>query len=448
MAQGKYLLKVSGCQMSFHDAEILGGLLQGAGYTATEDPAEADVIIFQTCCVRETAERKIYGQINELRGLKRKKPDLIIGLTGCLAQKDRENALKRCPHLDFVLGTQRLGDLPEVLAGLAEARQGIVDVDEEANLEGLPIARGEGVRAYINVTYGCNNFCSYCIVPYVRGREKSRPPEIVLAEVREAVAEGYKEVMLLGQNVNTYGRDLGESVTFAGLLRAVNKVEGLSRIRYMTSHPRDFTEEMIRAVQESDKVCEHFHLPLQAGSDRVLARMNRGYTRSHYLDLIEKVRSLVPGASITTDLIVGFPGETEEDFQATLEIVEKIRFDAAYTFMFSPREGTVAATLPDQVPAAVKKERLSRLNAVQNAISRELNESLVGKTVEVLVEGPSKSNPSFLAGRTRTNKLVHFAGPETLSGQLVPVRIRRAFTWTLQGTLVAEGNLATEVSQT
>jgi tRNA-2-methylthio-N6-dimethylallyladenosine synthase len=426
--------------MSFHDAEVLAGLLKQAGYTEAAAPAEADVIVFQTCCVRETAERKLYGQVNELRGLKREKPGLIVGLAGCLAQKDREKALQRCPHLDFVLGTQRLGDLPQILAALRDGCQGIVDVDEGANLEGLPIARAEGVRAYVNISYGCNNFCTYCIVPYVRGPEKSRPPAAVLAEVEEAAQAGYREVMLLGQNVNTYGRDLEEPTDFAALLRRVDKVPRLARIRYMTSHPRDFTEEMIRAVRETEKVCEHFHLPLQAGSNRILAAMNRGYTRERYLELVAKVRSLVPGASITTDLIVGFPGETEEDFQATLDMVERVRFDAAYTFIFSPREGTRAATLPGQVTAAVKKERLARLNALQNRISRELNEALVGRVAEILVEGPSKNNPDRLAGRTRTNKLVHFAGPESLRGEQVKVRIKRAFTWTLDGDLVTPPN--------
>ncbi|BCV25033.1 tRNA (N6-isopentenyl adenosine(37)-C2)-methylthiotransferase MiaB [Gelria sp. Kuro-4] len=440
MARGKFLLKVAGCQMSFHDAEVLAGLLKQAGYTEAAAPAEADVIVFQTCCVRETAERKLYGQVNELRGLKREKPGLIVGLAGCLAQKDREKALQRCPHLDFVLGTQRLGDLPQILAALRDGCQGIVDVDEGANLEGLPIARAEGVRAYVNISYGCNNFCTYCIVPYVRGPEKSRPPAAVLAEVEEAAQAGYREVMLLGQNVNTYGRDLEEPTDFAALLRRVDKVPQLARIRYMTSHPRDFTEEMIRAVRETEKVCEHFHLPLQAGSNRILAAMNRGYTRERYLKLVAKVRSLVPGASITTDLIVGFPGETEEDFQATLDMVERVRFDAAYTFIFSPREGTRAATLPGQVTAAVKKERLARLNALQNRISRELNEALVGRVVEILVEGPSKNNPDRLAGRTRTNKLVHFTGPASLRGEQVKVRIKRAFTWTLDGDLVTPPN--------
>ncbi|MGB9825363.1 MAG: tRNA (N6-isopentenyl adenosine(37)-C2)-methylthiotransferase MiaB, partial [Desulfofundulus sp.] len=361
MVQGKYLLKVAGCQMSFHDAEVLSGLLRRAGYTETTDTAEADVIIFQTCCVRERAERKIYGQINELGRLKRNKPDLIIGMAGCLAQKDKEKVLERCPQVDFVLGTQRLGDLPGILAALREGSSGIVAVEEEGNLEGLPLKRADGVRAYVNVSYGCNNFCTYCIVPYVRGPERSRRPEAVLAEVEEAVREGYPEVMLLGQNVNTYGRDLDGPISFAWLLRAVDKVDGLVRVRYTTSHPRDFTEDIIRAVKDTEKVCEHFHLPLQAGSDRILARMNRGYTAGHYLRLIEKIRSLIPEASITTDLIVGFPGETEEDFQATLDMVEKVRFDAAYTFMFSPREGTAAATLPEQIPLATKKERLSRL---------------------------------------------------------------------------------------
>lgn len=436
VGQGKYLIKVFGCQMSFHDAEMLSGLLDEAGYQEVSDPSDADVIIFQTCCVREGAERRIYGQIDELRALKRSRPNLIIGMSGCLAEKDKEAALERCPHLDFVLGTQRLGDLPEILMALAEERQGIVSVGEGTNLSPLPISRSKGVRAYVNIAYGCNNFCSYCIVPYVRGRERSRMPGDVLAEVRAAVAEGFPEVMLLGQNVNTYGRDLDERVDFVALLQAVDKVEGLQRIRYMTSHPRDFTEKMIWAVKETDKVCEHFHLPIQAGSDRVLEWMNRGYTTQHYLSLVDKVRSIVPNASITTDIIVGFPGEEEPDFQSTLDLVQTVQFDAAYTFVYSPREGTAAAIMPGQVTTEEKKERLSRLNALQAGISRRRNEALLGETVEVLVEGESKNNAQVLTGRTRTNKLVHFVGPKGLTGRLVKVNVVRAHTWTLDGVLI------------
>lgn len=436
MTTGKFLLKVSGCQMSFRDAETLAGQLQQAGYTATDSETNADVIIFQTCCVRDTAERKIYGQINQLKALKKERPDLIIGMTGCLAQKDQNKVLKLCPHVDFVLGTQRLGELAQVLANLSTNRHRIVDTQEDGNLESLPLVRAKGVRAYVNITYGCSNFCTYCIVPYVRGPERSREPEAIITEVKEAITSGYKEIMLLGQNVNTYGKDLDGKTDFVNLLQTLDNLPGLSRVRYMTSHPRDFTNDMIRAVRDSGTVCEHFHLPIQSGSNRILSLMNRGYTREYYLDLVKTIKTLVPEASITTDFIVGFPGETDEDFADTLDLLEKARFDAAYTFIFSPRQGTKAATLPKQVPSRVKKERLSRLNAVQSRVSRDINQSLLGKKVQILVEGPSKNNPEKLSGRTRTNKLVHFSGSQELIGQLVTVCIKRAFTWTLHGELL------------
>lgn len=433
MTTGKYLLKVSGCQMSFHDAEILAGQLQQAGYIPTRNETEADVIIFQTCCVRETAERKIYGQINQLKAIKKNKPDLIIGMTGCLAQKDQDRVFELCPHVDFVLGTNRLGELRSIIKALSTERHKIIDASPEGELEHLPQARAKGVRAYVNITYGCNNFCSYCIVPYVRGPERSRQPEAIVDEVREAIANGYKEIMLLGQNVNTYGRDLKGKNNFVKLLQTLDQLPGLARIRYMTSHPRDFTEDMIRTIKDSRAVCEHFHLPIQSGSNRILSLMNRGYTREHYFSLIKSIRTLIPEASITTDLIVGFPGEKDEDFEATIDLVKKVQFDAAYTFIFSPREGTKAATMPEQIPSKLKKERLRHLNAVQNHISRNINQTLVGQDMEILVEGPSKNNPNTLSGRTRTNKLVHFSSPENLVGQLITARITRAFTWTLHG---------------
>ena len=356
MAARKYMLKISGCQMSFRDAETLAGQLQMAGYLPTNNEAEADIIIFQTCCVREAAERKTYGQINQLKGLKEKQTDLVIGMSGCLAQKDQKKVFELCPQVDFILGTFQLGQLSEVLKQLAAGHRHISFVtEEEESLENLPTARAEGIRAHINITYGCNNFCTYCIVPYVRGPERSRQPGLILTETKKAIEEGYKEIMLLGQNVNTYGQDLAGESNFVSLLKTLDCLSGLKRIRYMTSHPRDFTKEMISAIRDSSTVCEHFHLPIQSGSNRILSLMNRGYTREHYLKLVDSIRNMIPQASITTDLIVGFPGETDADFAATLDLVEKVRFDAAYTFMFSPREGTKAATFDNQIPAAIKR---------------------------------------------------------------------------------------------
>ncbi|MFY9603231.1 MAG: tRNA (N6-isopentenyl adenosine(37)-C2)-methylthiotransferase MiaB, partial [bacterium] len=419
----KYHIRTYGCQMNERDSETLAGILADLGYTRTASVEEADLILFNTCCVRETAERKIYGRLNELRPLKKKRPDLLIGVGGCMAQKDKERVLTKAPHVDFVFGTHNIQELPELISKAAALSEPLVQVWEEGQvpLVDLPAQREGKLKAYVTITYGCTNFCTYCIVPYVRGKERSRPPQDIIQEVTELAQEGYKEVTLLGQNVNTYGRDLGKGVSFAQLLREVNQVEGIQRIRYTTSHPRDFTAEIIAAVRDCDKVCEHFHLPIQAGSNRILQRMNRGYTREEYLQLVERIREEVPDCSITTDIIVGFPGEEEEDFAATLDIVRQVRFDNAFTFVFSPRSGTPAAKMKEQVPEDVKKERLNRLMELQDRISRDINEELRGKELEVLVEGTSKKEEKILTSRTRTNKLVLFPGEEDLMGELVTV---------------------------
>lgn len=434
----KYHIRTYGCQMNERDSETLAGILADLGYTRTASVEEADLILFNTCCVRETAERKIYGRLNELRPLKKKRPDLLIGVGGCMAQKDKERVLTKAPHVDFVFGTHNIQELPELISKAAALSEPLVQVWEEGQvpLVDLPAQREGKLKAYVTITYGCTNFCTYCIVPYVRGKERSRPPQDIIQEVTELAQEGYKEVTLLGQNVNTYGRDLGTGVSFAQLLREVNQVEGIQRIRYTTSHPRDFTAEIIAAVRDCDKVCEHFHLPIQAGSNRILQRMNRGYTREEYLQLVERIREEVPDCSITTDIIVGFPGEEEEDFAATLDIVRQVRFDNAFTFVFSPRSGTPAAKMKEQVPEDVKKERLNRLMELQDRISRDINEELRGKELEVLVEGTSKKEEKILTSRTRTNKLVLFPGEEDLMGELVTVRITRPQTWNLYGELV------------
>lgn len=434
----KYHIRTYGCQMNERDSETLAGILADLGYTRTASVEEADLILFNTCCVRETAERKIYGRLNELRPLKKKRPDLLIGVGGCMAQKDKERVLTKAPHVDFVFGTHNIQELPELISKAAALSEPLVQVWEEGQvpLVDLPAQREGKLKAYVTITYGCTNFCTYCIVPYVRGKERSRPPQDIIQEVTQLAQEGYKEVTLLGQNVNTYGRDLGKGVSFAQLLREVNQVEGIQRIRYTTSHPRDFTAEIIAAVRDCDKVCEHFHLPIQAGSNRILQRMNRGYTREEYLQLVERIREEVPDCSITTDIIVGFPGEEEEDFAATLDIVRQVRFDNAFTFVFSPRSGTPAAKMKEQVPEDVKKERLNRLMELQDRISRDINEELRGKELEVLVEGTSKKEEKILTSRTRTNKLVLFPGEEDLMGELVTVRITRPQTWNLYGELV------------
>ena len=423
--------------MNERDSETIAGILVGLGYERAASEKTADLIIFNTCCVRETAERKAYGRLNALKRLKRKNPALLIGVGGCMAQKDRERVLSSAAHVDFVFGTHNIQELPEILQEAIMAREPIVQVWEEARgIKELPSQRAKGVSAYVTITHGCTNYCSYCIVPYVRGRELSRRPEDIISEVGQLMGKGYREITLLGQNVNTYGRDLGGNFTFARLLRDINGVAGLQRLRYTTSHPRDFSPAIIEAVRDCDKVCEHFHLPLQAGSNLILKKMNRGYTREEYLQLIGKVRELVPDSSITTDIIVGFPGETEEDFAATLDMIRRVRFDNAFTFIFSPRSGTPAAVMPGQVPLAIKKERLNRLMTLQDRISRDKNEKLRGKEVEVLVEGTSKKREDILTGRTRTNKLVLFTGTREIIGKMVQVKITRPQTWNLYGELI------------
>ncbi len=440
-----YSLITYGCQMNEHDSEILAGILQEMGYRKARVPEEADLILLNTCCVRESAERKVYGKIGELKRLKQRRPDLIIGVCGCMTQqKDLARRMsRRAPHVDLIIGTHNLHELPRLLEEVKECRgEPRVEVWESESelVENLPAVREEGVRAWVTIMYGCNNYCAYCIVPYVRGRERSRRPEDITREVEELGRRGFKEVTLLGQNVNAYGRDLEGDVDFADLLARLDTVPGVERIRYTTSHPRDFNQKMIDVVAASRKVCEHFHLPVQAGSNETLRRMNRGYTREQYLELAAAIRGRIPGASITTDIIVGFPGETEEQFAETLDLVRRVEFDNAFTFMYSPRSGTAAARMPEQLPLPVKKDRLQRLMEVQYPITRRKNEAPVGETVELLVEGTSKANPARLTGRTRTNRIVLFPGDAALAGEMVMVEITSARTWTLEGRVKTRGS--------
>ncbi len=429
-----------GCQMNQRDSEMMADLLQEAGYEPVAQEEEAGVIILDTCCVREKAENKVYGKLGQIEGLKSSNPDLVIAVTGCMVQQPgvAEKIRQQAPYVDLLLGTGNLQELPQLIEEIKAMHRPRVVVGEQEGpvVEDLPRRRARGAQAFVTITYGCNNFCTYCIVPYVRGRERSRRPENIIKEVKELVDQGVIEVTLLGQNVNSYGRDLENGINFAGLLERVNDVEGLKRIRYVTSHPRDFTPELVTTISQLDKVCEHVHLPVQAGSNRILELMHRGYTREHYLELVADLRRQIPGISLTTDLIVGFPGETEADFEDTLDLVARVQFDNAFTFMFSPRRGTEAAIMPGQLPTATKKERLKRLMELQNRISLAKNEALVGQEVEILVEGPSKTDPDQLSGRTRTNKLVIFPGDQSLTGRLVKVRLTRAQTWLLKGEMV------------
>ena len=429
---------VYGCQMNFSDAERMEGQLATLGYERTEDIARADLILLNTCCVRETAEDKVYGKIGEIKHIKRANPALIFGITGCMAQKEGEALIRRAPHIDFVLGTNKVHELKATVRQLESARRGpVVDVllGDAPLPENVPIERTGRLSAWVPIMYGCNNFCTYCIVPYVRGREHSRRPEDVVREVEEAAAQGFKEITLLGQNVNSYGRD-HKLASFAELLLMVDAVKGVERVRYMTSHPKDLSDAVIDAVRQGRHICPHFHLPVQHGSDRILRAMNRVYRKDAYRSLVERIRAAVPDASLTTDLIVGFPGETEEDFGELLDFLREIRYDAAYTFLYSKRSGTPAATMEAQVEDSVKKERLHRLMEVQNEISLEKNAALKGTVQEVLAEGPSRTDEDVWTGRTGTNKIVLWRkkGQET-EGDIVRVRITQPQTWVLKGEL-------------
>lgn len=437
--QQTYFVYTYGCQANAADSEQLAAQLQQAGYTAAAQPDTADLIIVNTCCVRESAERKIYGKIGELKKWKTADPDRIIGVAGCLAQKDKEKLFVRAPHLDFVMGTFTVGRLLENINQVKLKREHVLSVWEQVEeTKRLRPALSGKMTAWVPIMYGCNNFCTYCIVPYVRGRERSRSVPEIMAEIAGLARQGVKEITLLGQNVNSYGKDGGVDADFADLLRAADGINGIERIRYMTSHPRDLNQRVIDAVKNGRAICEHFHLPVQSGSDPILKAMNRGYSIADYRKLARAIRQAVPECSLTTDLIVGFPGETEALFAETLAFVREIEFDAAYTFLYSPRSGTPAAAMPEQIPAVVKKERLQALMDVQNEISLAINQRLTGKIVEVLAEGPSKNDPGAFVGRTRTNKIVIWqANGREKAGALVPVRIEKAQTWVLKGKAVS-----------
>ncbi|MBQ6759709.1 MAG: tRNA (N6-isopentenyl adenosine(37)-C2)-methylthiotransferase MiaB [Selenomonadaceae bacterium] len=423
-----------GCQMNVADSERMAGLLRQIGYSLTDDLDAADLILINTCCVRATAEDKVFGQIGRFKTLKRQKPALILGVTGCMAQKEGADLLKRAPHVDFVLGTGQSSEVARVVQSIELERKHVVDtsnVSGDIPSEVYPL-RGGQVSTFVPIMYGCNNFCTYCIVPYVRGRERSRKPNEIIAEVKQAVAEGFKEITLLGQNVNSYAGGM----TFAELLAAVDKVAGVERLRFMTSHPKDLSDELIAAIAGGEHICEHIHLPVQYGSDKILRRMNRVYSVEGYLRLVEKIRAAIPNVSLTTDLIVGFPGETEEDFKETLNFIRAVEFDAAFTFIYSRRSGTPAATFANQIDDETKHRRLNELMTVQNAISLAKNRALIDSVVEVLVEGASKTDDKIYTGRTRSNKLILFAHGSERAGDLVNVRITQAQTWLLKGDVI------------
>ncbi|NLZ54671.1 MAG: tRNA (N6-isopentenyl adenosine(37)-C2)-methylthiotransferase MiaB [Thermoanaerobacteraceae bacterium] len=435
----KYKILTWGCQMNIHDSETIAGILQKMGYCLADTLKEADVIILNTCCVRENAERKVYGRIAQLKQFKLRNPNLILAVSGCMVQQPHvvEYISEKMPYVDILFGIKNVHKLPELIENSKQAKLPVVEVMGNSEIEeNLPIERMDNSKAWVTITYGCNNFCSYCIVPYVRGREKSRRPEDIIKEVEGLAREGFIEINLLGQNVNSYGKDLINPASFHELLRKINDVDGISRIRFLTSHPKDLSDELILAMKDCEKVCEHIHLPVQAGSNRILSKMNRKYTREHYISLIKKLRDAIPNIAITTDIIVGFPGETEEDFLDTLNLVKEVEFDSAFTFMYSKRKGTPAAEMPNQIDDEIKKDRLNRLMRVQDAITASKNMELKGTIQEVLVEGISRGNIKRLSGRSRTNKLVNFEGTEDLVGKLVNVKITEPHTWSLLGKIL------------
>ena len=433
-----------GCQMNSSDSERYAGQLEELGYTMTEDAELADVILMNTCCVRETAEDKVLGKIGEFKHLKARNNDLIIAVTGCMAQEWQERLFKRAPHLDLVIGTHNIHKLIDLIKEREEKRGHALATDMDGNVfYDIPTRRFQKFFAWVPIMNGCNKFCTYCIVPYVRGREVSRPLEEIVEEVRNLADEGYKEITLLGQNVNSYGLDFKDGTDFSALLYAVEEIDGIERVRYMTSHPKDMTFAMVDAIAQCSKVVTHLHLPVQSGSTELLKKMNRGYSAEHYLELIEYVREKIPDVALTTDLIVGFPGETEDMFQDTLKLLKKVRYDMAYTFIYSPRTGTPAATMGNQVPQEVKSDRLRRLMAMQNEISLACNKEMEGRDYEVIVEGPTKNDENHWFGRTSGNKMIIWENDGALAvGDTVPVHVDKGQTWVLKGhTLKQEAHI-------
>jgi tRNA-2-methylthio-N6-dimethylallyladenosine synthase len=439
IGEGKtYYLITFGCQMNEHDSEVIMAMLEGIGYSQATAAEEADLIMINTCAVRKKPEDKVASLLGKYAALKKDNSNLLIAVGGCMAQQ--EDVVKylseRFEFVDLLFGTHALPRLPELLYKASRQKKTVIALDEsDLDRENLPISRKSAYKAWIPIIYGCNNYCSYCVVPYVRGRERSRKPDQIIKEAVELAEQGYLEITLLGQNVNSYGHDLPLNITFAGLLAELDSVKGIERIRFMTSHPKDLSTELINVVAGGQKICEHFHLPVQSGSNRILKKMNRRYNREQYLALIGEIKSAVSDVAITSDLIVGFPGEEEEDLMQTADLLKKARFDNAFSFIYSKRMHTAAASLNDTLSHEQKEKRLQYLNNIQHQISKEINALLADRIIEVLVEGPSKNNPSLQTGRTRSNKLVHFNSTANLEGQLVKVKITDVRTWNLIGEL-------------
>jgi tRNA-2-methylthio-N6-dimethylallyladenosine synthase len=434
----KVHIETFGCQMNKLDSElVLGALLEG-GFERAPSVAEADIVLFNTCSVRRHAEERVYSRLGALKPLKEKRPELILGVIGCMAQKEQEVIFRRAPHVDLVCGTYEIAELPTILRELAPGRGRCLRVAEREIRFGPRHLACRPVRhqAYVLIMRGCDNFCSYCVVPHVRGREQSRPVADILSECQSLVADGVKEITLLGQNVDSYGKSLGDGTSLASLLRAVHQIRELERLRFVTSHPKDISSELLQTMAELPKVCRHLHMPAQSGSDRILRAMNRGYSAARYQEIVAEARRRMPDVQIASDFIVGFPGETEEDFRESVRLIQELRFQNCFIFKYSPREGTAAAKLTDDVPDPVKQQRNQVLLKLQEQISRERHAALVGSIVEVLADGPSKSDQRRLSGRTRGNDIVVFGGARTLAGKPVRVKINDSTPLTLFGELV------------
>ena len=437
----KYFTLTYGCQMNESDTERINGQLEELGYQPAEKMDDADIIIMNTCSIRQNAEEKVYGKIGEIKKLKEKNPRLLLGIAGCMAQENKGKLIERMPIIDFVIGPYHIHDLKDIISNENAKGSHVVKTERNphsvSDYSDLKAVRKSHIFAWIPIMQGCNKFCTYCIVPYTRGRELSRPVEAICKEIQELANEGYKEVTLLGQNVNSYGLDFRNGTDFGTLIRAIDKIDGIERVRYMTSHPRDMTYDMVDAMAASPKVVRHMHLPVQHGSTEMLKAMNRGYTIERFKELVAYVREKMPDIAITTDLITGFPGETEEMHQETVKLLKEIRFDSCYTFIYSPRKGTPAARMENQIDDETKHRRLQELMDVENEISLELNKETEGKTYTVIVEGPSKQDETNWFGRTSTNKMILFPYKEGLKvGDTVEAKVETAQTWVLKGTLV------------
>lgn len=443
MGQGrKFYIRTYGCQMNEHDTEVMAGIFLGLGYEPTDTVEDANVILLNTCAIRENAENKVFGELGHLKHLKREKPDLLLGVCGCMSQEESvvNKILKTYNQVDMIFGTHNIHRLPNILQEAYMSKEMVVEVwsKEGDVIENLPKVRKGNIKAWVNIMYGCDKFCTYCIVPYTRGKERSRRPEDIIQEVRQLAAQGYQEITLLGQNVNAYGKDLADMKYGLGdLMDEIRKID-IPRIRFTTSHPRDFDDHLIEVLAKGGNLMDHIHLPVQSGSTDVLKIMARKYTREQYLELVRKIKTAIPNVTLTTDIIVGYPNETDEQFEETMSLVREVGYESAYTFIYSPREGTPAAKMQDNVPMEVKKERLQRLNALVNEQSAQSMKKYQDQIVEVLVEGESKNNPDVLAGYTSKLKLVNFVGPKTAIGKIVKVKITDAKTWSLNGEMVEE----------